>query len=90
MRDSNVTKIVGIITALDMCLDMGWKDKWSLIIETWADMVFNWLMHNRMRPWVLQASFFNSKLRMVQVGEVCFSTAEKSRKEMAFASYSRK
>lgn len=84
-KDSSAAEIVVIITTLDMCLDMRWIGKGSLIIETGEDLVINLLMHNRLRPWALQTSFSEIETRMAWVGKVCFSKAKKSGNEMAFA-----
>lgn len=84
-KDSNAVETGAIITALDVYLAMGWKGKGSIIIETGSDVVFNWLLNNRMRPWMLHSNFIDTERRMARVGKVSFLKAEKSGNEMTYA-----
>ncbi|MBA0619235.1 hypothetical protein Godav_028448 [Gossypium davidsonii] len=68
-----------------MYLAMGWKGKSSLIIEIGSNEVFSWFENKRLRPWLLQSIFKDIENRMVRVGNVSFSKAEKHGNDLAYA-----
>ncbi|MBA0619531.1 hypothetical protein Godav_028690 [Gossypium davidsonii] len=76
----SITAEVGaIIIALDVFLAMGWNGKSSLIIEIGSNEVFCWFENKGLRLWLLHPIFKEIETRMVQVGNVSFSKAEKHR-----------
>ncbi|KAK5793444.1 hypothetical protein PVK06_034590 [Gossypium arboreum] len=84
-KDSITAEVGAIIIALDVYLAMGWKGKSSLIIEIGLNEVFSWFENNRLRTWLLQSIFKDIENRMVRVGNVSFSKAEKHGNEMGYA-----
>ncbi|KAH1057306.1 hypothetical protein J1N35_035371 [Gossypium stocksii] len=84
-KDSISAEMGASIIALDVFSAMGCKGKSSLIIEFGSNEVFYWFKNKGLKPWLLRPIFKEIEHKMVRVGNVSFSKADKNRNEMAYA-----
>ncbi|MBA0680050.1 hypothetical protein Goari_011777 [Gossypium aridum] len=71
------------LIALDVIIEIEWKESGLIIVETRSLVTYNWLLNKDRRPWSQQTTLVDMERRLACVGEVAFSKAEQHANEMA-------